>query len=123
MPGLKTLLFVNNTNSGVLLSLKDFSAGKSASYGAGICNLSVITHSPVGMKKEWKRFLKDLEIPSRFLDREEFLSEFTFAHPKTTFPLVLVQKGTELSVLIETEELNRCRDLNDLIHLMKQRLS
>ena len=74
------------------------------------------------MKKEWKRFLKDLEIPSRTLDKSEFLSEFRSGHTQTSFPVVFVQKGTELAVLISTEELSRCRDLNDLILLMIQRL-
>ena len=120
MPGSKTLLIVDNTDSGVLPSLKDFSAGTAAASGAGTCTLSTITHSPLGMKKEWKRFLKDLEIPSRSLDRDEFLLEFK--RHQTTFPVVLVQKGTELAVLINTEELNRCRDLNDLILLLRQRL-
>jgi hypothetical protein len=84
------------------------------------CILSRVTHSPVGIKKEWKRFLKDLRIPSRSLDRNEFLHEFG-NHP-LTFPVVLFRNGTELSVLISTEELNRCRDLSDLIHLVREAL-
>jgi hypothetical protein len=122
MPDSKTLLIVDNTNSGVLSSLKDFSAGTAAASGAGTCTLSSITHSPVGMKKEWKRFLKDLDTPSRTLERGEFTSEFRSGYPQMTFPVVLVQKGTELAVLITTEELSRCRDLNDLIALLRQRL-
>ncbi len=121
MPGSKILLIVDNTDSGVLPSLKDFSAGTSAASGAGTRTLRTMTHSPVGMKKEWKRFLKDLEIPSRTLERSEFISEFGSGHHETTFPIVFVQKGTELTVLISTEELRRCRDLNDLIVLMRQR--
>ena len=120
MQGLKTLLFVCNTNSGVLESLRNYSYGSAPASGADNCMLSTITHSPVGMKKEWKRFLKDLEIPSRFLGKNEFSSEF--GNHQTTFPVVFAQKGTELEVLISTEELNRCRDLNDLILLVKQRL-
>ena len=122
MQGQKTLLFVYNSDSGVLQPLKDFSTGKAAVPGADACVLSAVTHSPVGMKKEWKRFIKDLEIPSRFLDRNEFSAEFRSRYPQATFPVVLVQKGTELSGLISTEELNRCRDLEDLIVLMRQRL-
>jgi hypothetical protein len=120
MPGSTTLLFVYKTNSSVLGSLKDFSAHTKSASGSDACTLSAITHSPVGMKKEWKRFLKDLEIPSRSLDRNELSSEF--GRLQLTFPVVLLQKGTELSVLIATEELNRCRDLNDLILLVKQRI-
>lgn len=122
MPGTKTLLIVDNINSGVLQPFKDFSAGTAAVSGAGTQTLSTLTHSPVGMKKEWKRFLKDLDIPSRTLDKSEFLSEFSSVHPKTTFPVVFTQTGTELAVLISTEELSRCRDLHDLILLLKQRL-
>jgi hypothetical protein len=119
MPGTKTLLFVYKTDSGVLQSLKNYSTGTAAS-GSDICTLSAVTHSPVGMKKEWKRFLKDLQIPSRSLDRNEYTMEFR-QHP-TTFPVVLVQTGTELAVLIGTEELNQCRDLNDLMLLVRERL-
>ena len=122
MPGKKTLLIVDNVNSGVLQPFKDFSAGTTAVSGVGTRTLSMLTHSPVGMKKEWKRFLKDLDIPSRTLDKSEFLSEFSSVHHQTTFPIVLIQTGTELTVLISTEELSRCRDLNDLIVLMRQRL-
>ncbi len=122
MPGTKTLLIVDNTNSSVLEPLKDFSTGTAAASGAGTHTISSITHSPVGMKKEWKRFLKDLEIPSRTLDRSEFLSEFGSGLHQITFPVVLVQKGTELAVLISPEELTQCRDLNDLITLLRSRL-
>ena len=122
MPGTKTLLIVDNINSGVLQPFKNFSAGTSAVSGTGTHTLSTLTHSPVGMKKEWKRFLKDLDIPSRTLDRSEFLSEFSSEHHQTTFPVVFVQKGNDLAILISTEELNQCRDLNDLIVILRQRL-
>ena len=104
----------------MLQALKDYSAGISATSRKDICNLYAITHSPVGMKKEWKRFIKDLGIPSRFLNRNEFSMEF--GQSQTTFPIVLVRKGTELQVLIGTEDLNRCKDVNDLIFLMMQHL-
>jgi hypothetical protein len=120
MPDSTTILFVYNTNSGVLPSLKDYSTGKAVVSGADTCRLSAFTCSPVGTKKEWKRFLKELPFPSRSLDRIEFLSEFM--HFPTSFPVVLIRRGTELSVLISTEELNRCSDLHDLTLLLEQRL-
>jgi len=120
MTDLKTILFVYNTNKGRLQSPKDYFAGTISASGMDVCPLSTITHSPVGMKKEWKRFLKDLEIRSRLLDRDEFSWEF--GSVQTTYPAVIVQNGTELTVLVGPEELRRCRDLNDLIQLMQQRL-
>jgi hypothetical protein len=120
MSDLKTILFIYNTNNGVLKTLMDYFAGTASASGTDICPLNAITNSPVGMKKEWKRFLKDLKIPSRLLDRNEFSWEFGDLH--TSFPVVLVQSGAELAVLVGTEALNQCRDLNDLIFLMQQRL-
>jgi hypothetical protein len=121
MPDTDTLLFVHNIDSGVLQPLHDYSSSKGTPSGSDACTLSRITHSPVGVKKEWKRFLKDLRIPSRTLDRNEFLSEF--GHRTLTFPAVLIKHGTELSVLINSMELASCRDLGDLIHLVEERLS
>jgi len=120
MPDSKTLLFVHNLDSGVLQSLHDYSSGKPVSSKGDACILSIMTHSPVGMKKEWKRFLKDLPIPTRTLDRDQFVAEF--GHRTVTFPVVLLKRGMELGVFISTEELNRCRDLSDLIHLVQERL-
>jgi hypothetical protein len=74
MPVQKTLLIVDNITSGVLPQLKDFSAGAGATSGAGVSTISYLTHIPVGMKKEWKRFLKDLDMPSRTLEKSEFIS-------------------------------------------------
>jgi hypothetical protein len=119
MKDLKTILFVYNTNNGTLQSFRDYLSGTASAPGMDICPLRAITHSPVGMKKEWKRFLKDLKIPSRLLDRNKFSREFGYV--QTTYPAVILRNGTELSVMIGTGELNRCRDLNDLIQLMQQR--
>jgi len=118
MPDSKTLLFVHNLDSGVLQSLHDYSSDKPVLSKGDACTLSIMTHSPVGMKKEWKRFLKDLAIPSRTIDRDQFVAEF--GHRPVTFPVVLLKKGPDLSVFISTEELNRCRDLGDLIALVRE---
>ena len=121
MPDSTTLLFVHNLDSGVLQSLHDYSSGKAAVSETDACTLSILTHSPVGMKKAWKQFLKDLKIPSRTLDRNEFIAEF--GHRPITFPVVVLKKGPELSVLISTEELRQCHDLSSLILLVGERLS
>lgn len=115
-----TILFVYNLDSGVLQSLHDYSSGKMAGSGA-TSPLSALTHSPVGMKKEWKRFLKELSIPSRSLDRDEFIAEF--GHRSVTFPIVLLKQGPELKILVNSDEIKACRELGDLIALLKRRLA
>ena len=116
----ETLLFVSNSNSGVLPQIKNYSDHSLASRGDG-CHLSALTYSPVGMKKEWKRFIREQKLPSRVLDREEFRAEF--GSIAMTFPVVLVRTHRGLSILISTEELNRCRSLEDLMDLLRQRLA
>ena len=119
-PGPDTLLFIYNSDSSRLPGLKDYTAGTPAAFRTENCALSAITHSPVGMKKEWKRFIRDLAIPSRFLNRNEFFSEF--GQCLTAFPVVLLQKETELEILVSAEELSRCRTLNDIISLLEQQI-
>ena len=116
----ETLLFVSNSNSGVLPQIKNYSDHLAASRDDG-CHLSALTYSPVGMKKEWKRFIRELKLPSRVLDREEFRAEF--GSTAMTFPIVLVRTRRGLSVLIGTDELNRCRSLEALMNLLRQRLA
>jgi hypothetical protein len=121
MPDTPALLFVHNIDSGVLSALHDYSSSKVPASATGACPLSTLTHSPVGIKKEWKRFLKDLRLPSRTLDRNEFLAEF--GQRPFTFPVVVLKKGVELSVFISTAELSLCNDLGALIRLVKERLT
>ncbi|WP_321505785.1 hypothetical protein [uncultured Methanoregula sp.] len=119
MPQEETLLFVCNSNSGVLPRMKNYSANSSISP-AEDCHLSALIYSPVGMKKEWKRFIREQKLPSQVLDRNEFREQYGYGI--TMFPVVLVRTGRGLAVLISTEELNRCRELEDLMGLLKQRL-
>lgn len=121
MPDSKTLLLVFNLDSGILESLHDYSSSKAAASAADACPLSRIIHSPVGIKKEWKRFLKDLTIPSRSLDRDEFMREFGNRH--LTYPVIVIRKGTELSFIVNSEEIQRCQDLSQLISLIEERLT
>jgi len=120
MPDTPSLLFVYNLDSAVLQSLHDYSSSKTAPAGVDPSPLMTLTYSPLGIKKEWKRFLKELAVPSRSISRDEFVMEF--GHLKVTFPVVLNQKGPALSILISTEEIQQCRDLSDLIALVRERL-
>nr|WP_321350563.1 hypothetical protein [uncultured Methanoregula sp.] len=115
-----SLLFVCNNDSGVLPRIKDYSAHSSTSPAEG-CNLSALIQSPLGIKKEWKRFIREQKLPSRILDRNDFCNEF--GSGISTFPVVLVTTGRGTVVLISTDELNRCRELEDLMSLVEQRLS
>jgi hypothetical protein len=120
MPHGKVLVFVNNFDSGVLPTVKDF-AGREPSRGTDGCKLSLLTSSPVGTKKEWKRFIRELGIPARFVSRNEFSSEFGTG--VTTFPAILIQTGKDLALVVSAGEINQCTTLEDLISLVRSRFA
>jgi len=64
------LVFVYNADSGLFNSLADL-AHKIFSPQTYQCNLCAITYSAAGMKKEWKDFLDQLDVPMEFLHRDE----------------------------------------------------
>jgi hypothetical protein len=118
MPHGKVLVFVNNFDSGVLPTVKDF-AGREPSRGTDGCKLYLLTTSPVGTKKEWKRFIRELAIPARFVSRNEFSSEFGTG--TTSFPAILIQNGKDLEIVVTAGEINQCTTLVDLINLVRSR--
>jgi len=120
MPAARSLIFVYNIDSEDLPDVNDHMS-RMAGPGSGHCSLQAVTFSPIGMKKEWRRFVQGLKIPARFLARDAFGAEF----PKVavTFPSVFLQTGEGLFTFITTEEITQCRELGDLIRLVQQRLS
>jgi hypothetical protein len=119
LPG-RSLLFVYNAESGILPKLKDQFSRVAADKKGG-CNLVAVTFSPVGMKKEWKRFVHDLGIPVGFMSRDEFSSRFRTT--TASFPAAFLQTGNDLVLIISTDEINLCAHLEDLISLVQQRLT
>jgi hypothetical protein len=119
MPSGKSLIFVYNVDSEAMPGMNDHMS-RMAGSGAERCNLHAVTFSPIGMKKEWKRFIHDLGIPVRFLSRDEFSSAFSTL--ATTFPAAFLQTGDGLFQFVSTDEINQCKDLGNLIALVQQRL-
>ena len=117
----RTLIFVYNSDSEDLPDVNDHMS-RMAGPGNGHCSLYAVTHSPIGMKKEWKRFVQGLGIPVRFLARDTFRAEF----PKVavTFPSVFLQTSEGLFTFITKEEIDhQCREPGDLIRLVSQRIA
>lgn len=117
-PGL-SILIVYNAASETLSKVND-PLMKTGVLGSERCNLHALTYSPIGMKKEWKRFIYDLKISVRSLSRDEFASEFPSI--VTDFPVIFFQNGNDLTRLLSMEEINQCRELGELIRLMQQRV-
>jgi hypothetical protein len=109
------LLFVTDEDSSVLTELTN-SLDKTTSARKPRCTLSALIFSPVGMKKEWKRFTGNLGIPVRFLHSDEAGKELKDIH--AAFPAVFLQTGDIVRVIIHAEDINRCATLEDLMSLV-----
>jgi len=117
-PG-RSLVFVYNVDSETLPKTNDHM--RMAGSGKETCGLLALTFSPLGMKKEWRRFVHALDIPSRFVSRDEFVAEFRTS--TTPFPAVFLQSGPDLFVLISSDEISQCARLEDLSSLVQERLT
>jgi len=109
------LVFVYNARSGLFNALSD-AAHKIFSPRTYQCNLCAITHSALGMRREWKQFLEGLGVPLEFLHADELRARDGAAD----VPLpAIFQRGDEgVEVLIDAESINACRTLDDLKRLI-----
>jgi hypothetical protein len=115
----QVLIFVYNCNRGDLFALRDYSK-KTVDEKAPVCSLLALISTPVGMKKGWKRFIGELDIPSRFLHRDEYEEEF--GELLVPLPAVLLHSQKTISLFISADELSRVMAMDDLMVLINQKL-
>jgi hypothetical protein len=72
------------------------------------------------MKKEWKMFIENLQIPVKFLHRDEFTEKYGNEYG---LPAAFLEEVNKLEILISKEEMNNNESLNDLIHLVQSKLN
>jgi len=113
------LLFVYNIDRGNLSDMSDY-CHSMTSAKTPRCNLFALISSPVGVKKAWKRFINDLDFPSKFLHRDEFFQ--LCGTQKLSVPAVYIQSGKSFHEIINTDEINRLDSTDILIGLVTQRL-
>ena len=65
------LILVYNADSGLFNQIKD-SLHKVVAPSTYQCNLCALTYGKVRKKTEWKVFIENLEIPAKFLHRDEY---------------------------------------------------
>jgi hypothetical protein len=110
------LVFVYAGDGGAFNSLIHY-AHKLISPSTYQCNLCALTYGALGTKKAWTQFLRELQLPTEFLHRDEFAQKHSTIRDK--LPAVYVERDAELQMLITSEEITRCRQLDDLISLVR----
>lgn len=115
-----TLIFVYNADSGFVNTLLDI-GHKIVSPQTYACNLCAITHSTFSMRDEWKQFVAGLGVPVEFLHRDELAERHGLRNVNLPAIFMTVEGG--LKEWITQEDINRCRSLEELTRLVKDRLA
>ncbi len=112
------VVFVYNADSGLFNTLTD-TAHKLFSPETYECNLCAMTHSALGMKKEWKEFLDTMDIPLEFLHRDELKEKYSTG---AELPAIFLKSGKELNLIIEASSINECQDIEELKQLINDKI-
>lgn len=109
------LVFVYNADSGVFNALAD-AAHKILSPRTYQCNLCALTHTAVGMRREWKQFIDSLDEAPEFLHADELRARYGLAG--VPLPAVFERVGESLNLLFAADTINACRTPDDLKRLI-----
>ena len=112
------LIFVYNSD-GTIASLVKDTAHKIISPKTYPCNLCRITYPGVTMQEEWQKFIQSLPHEVLFLHRDEFHKQYP-NKKNTQLPAAFTENPTELNLLVPHTEINRAKNVKDLIEIVKR---
>ena len=72
------------------------------------------------MKKDWKEFLKSIDVPVEFLHRNELKKKYGISN--INLPAILIKEENEPKLWINSESINLCKSIDDLIQLITNKL-
>ena len=114
------LILVYNADSGFFNIIKD-ALHKTILPSTYQCSLCALTYGTINMKSRWKEFIARLELPSKFLHKDEFYKTLE-SHPhkigNISFPAIFLHKKGIMSLFVNSNEINRCKTLEDLMALI-----
>lgn len=114
------LVFVYNADSGLFNTLTDI-AHKILSPATYDCQLCALTHGNFRVRDEWVKFLGTLDADCEFLHRDEFIRHYGTIN--SALPVIFRKTADGLSVLVDTQTLQRTETLEALEALLLDRLS
>jgi len=115
-----TLIFAYNADTGLFNAVADM-AHKLFSPETYACNLCAITHSHIGMRREWRQFIDSLPVPVEFLHRNELHAAHGLQH--IPLPAIFAKRPqAEPELWLGAEAINACQSIPDLIALIETKL-
>ena len=115
---MKTLIFVYNANSGKWNGYMDM-MHKIFSPKTYPCHLCDITYGIFTIRDSWKTFIDQLEVPLRFLHKDEWETEFDL---RDELPAIFKQDEHGVEVWIDRKTMDKL-DLEGLKSLIVEKLA
>lgn len=116
----KKLVFIYNADSGLINAVKDY-FHKKRSPETYQCNLCMQTFAAISMKKDWKNYVKNLDIPAEFLHKDEFEKKYDVKDAK--YPSAYFKNGSSMKLFISQEEMDAITSLEELKDLVSKKLN
>ncbi len=114
------IVFVYNADSGILNAMKDW-AHKIVSPETYACSLCALTYDNLGMRRPWRKFVKDLGDEVEFLHRDELEEKFDVNDEM--LPAAFILQDGELNLWIKCEAMNALNSLDELQSLVTKKLA
>lgn len=105
------LLFIYNADSGMINALMD-QGKKYLTPSEYACQLCMVSYGPFGMRKDWKKFTKELPYEIEFLHKDELQN--TYPTIETSLPAMVLLSNENADVLLDKEDFNTIVSLDDL---------
>jgi hypothetical protein len=116
----KKLVFIYNADSGLINAVKDY-FHKKRSPETYQCNLCMQTFGGISMKKDWKNYVNNLDIPAEFLHKDEFEKKYDIGDAK--YPSAYLKNGSNIKVFISQDSMNAVKSLEELKDLVSKKLN
>ena len=72
------------------------------------------------MKKDWKNYIKTLDVTVEFLHRDQFLKQFDVKNAK--FPSAYLRRDSKLELFITQDEMNELQSADELIRMVNEKM-
>ena len=115
----KKLVFIYNADSGLINGIKDY-FHKKRNPETYQCNLCMQTFGGISMKKDWKSYIKNLDIPTEFLHKDEFEKNYKVKNAK--YPSAYLRNGSSMKIFISKDEMNKIKSLDEMKDLVSKKL-
>ncbi len=119
----KKLVFIYNADSGLINAVKDY-FHKKRSPETYQCNLCMQTFGAISMKKDWKNYVNNLDIPAEFLHKDEFEKKYAEQVPihEVKYPSAYFKNGSNMNLFVSQDEMNAVKSLDELKDMISRKL-